>query len=609
MHEPLVLVDDARTEPAHLLRFARPRSMIVAEQANEIEAALRAVEQALSRGNHVAGYLCYELGYFLESRLASAAPRSRNVPLVWFGVFNDPEALQGDEVQALFHRNVAGRAYAGPLQNEWSETEYSARFHRVHALIGAGDIYQANLSFRSRLSFVGDPLALYASLRASAAAAHCAYIDDGARQILSLSPELFFSVSADRQIAAKPMKGTAPRGETPVADAAARAHLRTSDKERAENLMIVDLLRNDLGRVAELGSVAVEELFAIETYPTVHQMVSTVTAKLRRDVQVRDLVRALFPCGSVTGAPKIRAMEIISELEASPRGIYCGAIGYFAPDSAGKFNVAIRTLTISGNHGELGIGGAIVQDSRAKSEYAECLLKARYFEAARKPVELLETLRWSPEEGFVRLGRHLARMAASAIVFGVPFDREAAFASLSRAVQTRAEPLRVRLALAEDGGFAWRATALPRSPSQWTFLISPVRVSSTDALLRHKTSWRELFEQEHARAAAFGCDEVLFLNERDEITEGSRTNVFARTGGSLVTPPLSCGLLNGCLRQDLIEAGECTEAILHPDDLNCADAIYVGNSLRGLIRAVRIPPASLSPCGPLGKGGNFRRSS
>jgi para-aminobenzoate synthetase / 4-amino-4-deoxychorismate lyase len=583
MPAPTILFDDARPGHERLLRFAAPHSLIRADAPDEIPAAFDEIESALAAGRHVAGYLSYELGYLLEPRLAPLLPTQRALPLLWFGVFDQPEE-QGDTA-AFLAANMRGRAHAGALSHEWSEQEYAARFARVHALIEAGDIYQANLSFRSRFAFAGDPLALYAALRQRAGAAHCAYLDDGERHILSLSPELFFRASADGHMVTKPMKGTAARHGDPAADAAARAHLVASDKERAENLMIVDLLRNDLGRVARLGSVAVEELFAVETYPTVHQMVSTISARLKPAAGPRDIVAALFPCGSVTGAPKIRAIEIIRELEASLRGVYCGAIGWFAPDGSAAFNVAIRTLTICGDRGELGIGGAVVYDSQAHSEYAECLLKARYFEAARAPLELIETLRWSPGEGFARLHRHLARMAESAAFFGIPFDRAAALGALEIAVRERTDVLRVRLTMAESGAFACTAVPLGPEIAKWRYAISSVRVRSGDVLLRHKTSRRELFESELARVAQSGIDEVVFLNERGEVTEGSRSNVFARLDGRLLTPALSCGLLNGCLRQELIACGDCAEAILTPADLARADKIYLGNSLRGLIPA------------------------
>jgi para-aminobenzoate synthetase/4-amino-4-deoxychorismate lyase len=577
----IVIVDNGQAD--RLTKFAGCARTISADRPDEIGAALAAIAAALASGRTVAGFASYELGYLLEPRLVPLLPKHREVPLLLFGVFDRAEVHTSGA--AFLQTQLRGRAYAGPLEHEWDETAYDMRFRRVHALIAAGDIYQANLSFRSRFAFAGDSLALYANLRRRSGVAHCAYIDDGERQILSLSPELFFAVSPERRIAAKPMKGTAARAQDAVSDAAARAHLRASDKERAENLMIVDLLRNDIGRIAKVGTVAVDELFAIETYPTVHQMVSTITAELKPNVAAPDILRALFPCGSITGAPKIRAMEIIRELESSARGVYCGAIGYFAPDGSAEFNVAIRTLTIANGRGELGIGGAVVHDSRAASEYAECLLKARYYETARQPLELIETLRWSPEGGFARLPRHLARISASAGVFGILFDEAAARSALADAVANTTATQRVRLTLTENGEFAAAAQPLGPDAEIWRYIISPIRVVSTDLLQGHKTSWRELYEAEYARAAALGCDEVLFLNERGELAEGSRSNLFLQIDGRLVTPAASCGLLPGCLRQELLEGKDCSEDILLESDLRTATAVYLGNSLRGLIPA------------------------
>ncbi len=576
MARPTLILDDAAT--GRLYAYGRVLAVIRADTPQEISPALAAMEAARAAGHFVAGYFSYELGYALEPRLQRLLPRTRQVPLLWFGVFDAPERVE----EGALADWCSGRVYGGPLEHEWDERAYGERFDRVHELIAAGDFYQANLTFRSRFAFAGDALALYRSLRAQSAARYGAYVDDGARQILSLSPELFFDLAADGTITARPMKGTAPRGA--VSDVFERMALAESAKNRAENLMIVDLLRNDLGRIAEIGSVEVRDLFAVETYPTLHQMVSTVSARLKPGTDIAGLVRALFPCGSVTGAPKIHAMEIIAELEGSPRGVYCGAIGHFAPDGSARFNVAIRTLTIAGGRGELGIGGAVVQDSEAASEYAECLLKARYYEAARRPLELIETLRWSPKEGFVRLDRHLARMWRSAEVFEMKFDtvraRKALDASLPPPCE---EALRIRLTLNESGEFACTAVPLGEAKETWSYVISPHRVSSTDHLARHKTNWREMYDSEHARLAAV-CDEVLFLNERGEVVEGSRTNVFVARDGRLLTPPLSSGALDGILRRTLIEEGRCIEAVLSPDDLANAN-VYLGNSLRGLMRA------------------------
>lgn len=544
--------------------FCHPSATIAADRPAEVPEALAGVQAALDGGHHVAGWLAYDLGYALEPRLAALASRG---PLLRLGVFGAPQpALPPPK----------GRAYAGPLRPEWDEAAYTSRFAQVKALIAAGDIYQANLSFRARFAFAGAPLALYEQLRRESGAGHCGFVDDGRCAVASLSPELFFDLTADGALTVRPMKGTYPRGGD---DEGERAGLAASEKNRAENLMIVDLIRNDLSRIAEGGSVAVQDLFKVESYPTLHAMVSTVTARKRREAGVVDILRALFPCGSVTGAPKIRAMEILHDLESSPRGAYCGAVGCFAPDGSARFNVAIRTLTLHDDHGELGLGGGVVQDSQGPDEYAECLVKARFFERARRPLELIETLRH--DQGFRRLESHLARMAASAKAFGLAFDATAACAALNQAVAGQEQPLRMRLTLDEDGVHRATAYSLPPDPPHWTFRVAPQSVQSSDVLLRHKISWRELYDQAHP-----DCDELVFLNERGEVTEGGRSNIFVRRGDILLTPPLEAGLLPGVLRAELIAQGRARETLLTQGDLQ--GEVWFGNSLRGLIRGLKL---------------------
>ncbi len=583
---PRVLVEDARPDRPHMTLFENPIATIRADRPDEVAPALALIEARLAAGHHVAGYFSYELGYVLEPRLGRLLWPGRRVPLLWFGVFDSCRRAEGGGAEKFLAG--PGRAYAGPLQPEWDMAAYRARFDRIRDLIGAGDLYQANLSFRAKFAFAGDAMALYLGLRRQAGAAHCAFVDDGCRQILSLSPEQFFALAPDGRLVARPMKGTAPRHADPAEDAAARAALAASAKDRAENLMIVDLLRNDLGRIASIGSVRADALFGMESYPTVHQMVSTISANLAPGTSIEQIVRALFPCGSVTGAPKIRAMEVIRETEAGPRGVYCGAIGAFAPDGSVRFNVAIRTLTITGDVGELGIGSAIVYDSRACAEYDECLLKARYYDVARRPVALIETLRYSPREGFVRLDRHLTRMAGSAVALGIPFDRAAAIAALETAAFSVGGDLRLRLTLSETGAAVCEAHEFDATPpASWRYAISARHMASRDVLLRHKTNWRETYEQEYSRAVReLGADEIVFCNEKGELTEGSRTTLFARIEGALVTPPIEAGLLDGCLRRALIAEGRCAEMPLRPENLVRAEAVYLGNSLRGLIRAV-----------------------
>lgn len=551
----LVILDDG---PRRV--FQRPSRMIVADRPEQVPTALAAIRGALDCGCFVAGWLSYELGYALEPKLA----RSTTVPLLRLGVFEAPEAEAPP---------MRGRGYAGPLTLEWDHAAYARRFEAVKGYIAAGDIYQANLSFRARFPFFGEPRALYEQLRGASSAGHAGFVDDGARQVLSLSPELFFDLAADGTITVRPMKGTLARQGD---DADERARLAASEKDRAENLMIVDLIRNDLSRIG--SGVTVSDLFEVETYPTLHTMVSTVTAKTRGDARVADILRALFPCGSVTGAPKIRAMEILHDLETSPRGAYCGAVGCFAPDGSARFNVAIRTLTIKGGQGELGIGGGVVQDSQAAGEYDECLLKARFFTDVRKPLELIETLRWGGD--FVRADAHLARMAGSAKALGLSFAADAARKALDHAVAGRSGPARVRLTLNEHGEHKAMAHDLPANPEHWIYSLFPECTDSADMLLRHKTSWRELYDRAHP-----GVNELIFCNERGELTEGARSNIFIKRDGMLLTPPLDAGVLPGILRAELIALGKAREARLMPTDLD--GEVWFGNSLRGLIRAVR----------------------
>jgi para-aminobenzoate synthetase/4-amino-4-deoxychorismate lyase len=578
-HAPFVLLDNARPGQETLRLFAEPHAVVMARTAAEVPQALARINQAVAAGRYAAGYASYELGYALEPRLLPLLPAPRTVPLLWFGIFDAPQVLDA----GWFETQITGRAYAGPLRFAETRESHAGLFDRAQSYIAAGDVYQVNLTFPARFAFLGDALALYAQLRRHAAAPHGGYIDDGERQLLSLSPELFFA-SDGKRLTARPMKGTAQRGATPAEDEARAAALRRSEKDRAENLMIVDLIRNDLGRIAATGRVRVDSLFAIETYPTLHQMVSTVSAELAPGSTPEAMLRALFPCGSITGTPKIRAEEIIHELEQRPRGAYCGAIGYFGPDAVADFNVAIRTLTIAGDSGTLGIGSGVVADSEAGAEYDECLLKARFYTEARTPIALIETLRWEPQAGFIRGALHLARLARGAAALGIPFSADAARDAMNAAVDGRAQPTRLRVVLGEDGGLTTACQPFV-STERWTYAVSPRRMQSGDLLARHKTGWRVLFEEEFRRLnAATGCDQVLFLNERDELVEGNGTNIFLRRGEGLLTPPLAAGALAGCLRQALLESGEAREEVLRLADL-AGGVIYLGNSLRGLVPA------------------------
>ena len=595
---PFVLLDDSLTPGGRCLLFEAPVEVVRCEEPAEAEAALARVATAGARGLYAAGFLSYELGYLMEDRLAALLPRERRCPLLWFGLFDTPREMDREAAGAWVRTRSEGGYRLENLTLSMDRDGYLPAARRVKDYIAAGDVYQINLTFKCEFNFSGDLFALYDELRRRQRVRHGALIAAPDFSVLSLSPELFLHVRGGRA-EVRPMKGTAPRGADPEADAALGAWLAEDEKSRAENLMIVDLLRNDLGRVAEIGSVKVSDLFTVESYPTLHQMTSGITARLRPGVGLPELARGLFPCGSVTGAPKVRAMEIIRELEPAPRGVYTGAVGFLGPDGEVAFNVAIRTLVLDADgRGEMGVGSGIVQDSDPEAEFEECLLKARFLTEDRAAFRLIETLRWRPEEGYYLLGRHLARLSASAAYFGFPCDPDEA----ERRLRTRAEefdaagPMRVRLLL--DGEGAIEIAAVPLEASEASeerpalgFVLAEWRVDSRDPFFYHKTTRREVYEGELARLREeTGCDEVVFLNERGELTEGSFTNLFVERDGRLLTPPVSCGLLDGTLRRELIEdpGTQVEERVLHPEDLAAAERIYLGNSVRGLVPARRI---------------------
>jgi para-aminobenzoate synthetase / 4-amino-4-deoxychorismate lyase len=561
---PFVLLDDARPGGRATL-FTGLGAVVETRDPAEVPACLERL-----RGATAAGFLSYEAGHGLEPKLAPLARTAASdaPPLLWFGRFGeeeevDPEALLPDP---------AG-AWAGAPRPLISRAEYESALAAVKTHIEAGDIYQANLTFPAEVPTLGHPLALYAALRARARAGHGAIVFTGAHWILSFSPELFFTL-ADGAVTTRPMKGTAPRDADPEA-------FRADPKQRAENLMIVDLLRNDLARIAKPGSVAVPELFAVETYPTILQLTSTVTAALAPGLGPVDILKTIYPCGSITGAPKIRAMEIIAALEAGRRGVYTGAIGRVAQGGEAAFNVAIRTLVLKAGESvaRIGLGSGIVMDSSAGDEWRECLAKGA-FVATTRPFDLIETMRFDPHDGIAELDRHLARLKASADALDFPFDRHEARNEL-QAATFRAGPSLVRLLLSRSGALAIEMRPpLPALDGEVEVALAPLPVSSGDFRLRHKTSDRGFYDSARRAAGAF---EILFRDEAGFLTEGSFTTLFVEKGGRLVTPPLSRGLLPGILRARLIEERRAEEGDLVEADL--AGGFFVGNAMRGLVRA------------------------
>jgi len=575
---PFVLLDDARSGGSAKV-FAAPVRTICARSEAEVPDALEAVRRGLREGLHAAGWLSYEAGRMLEPRLQRHPQRAaaHAAPVLWFGLFESVEHVSTDQVVKRLPSGAG--AWISVARPRITEAQYARAFQRAHDYIVAGDIYQVNLSYRADVTVLGDPRAVYARLRAAGAGGWSALIHDGRDWLVSTSPELFFKLSADGRIEARPMKGTAPRRDDPEEDKRAAIALQRDPKERAENVMIVDLLRNDISKLASRGSVHVPELFAVETYPTLHTLTSTVRAQIRPEHDSIDAIKALFPCGSITGAPKVRAMEVIRELEPDERGPYTGAIGWFAPDGAAEFSVAIRTLVLSQGRAELGVGSAVVYDSSVAKEWEECRTKSAFLTRGAPEFELIETMRFEPGAGVRLLERHLARLRRSARVFGFDFDEAHVRAALAAALAGAGETV-ARLTLARDGRAAVSLRPMPQALAQARVTLAPLPVAASDFRLRHKTTLRDFYDAARAEA---GGDEVVFFDAEGFITEGAISNVFVERGGVLETPPAARGLLPGVLRAEFLAAGRAREADVRVEDLQ--DGFLIGNAVRGLTPA------------------------
>ena len=554
-------------------------------------ALLDAMQAALQRGLYAVPVLTYELG----AQLMAIPARTPSAPLAQVLLFDECALLDATAVDAwLAARTGANPAGIAAVRASVDASEFTEAIDAIRALIAAGDTYQVNYTYRLRFDAFGSIFALYARLRARQAVPYGALIalPDGTA-VLSFSPELFVRKDG-ATLTARPMKGTAPASDDADDNARRAAALARDPKNRAENLMIVDLLRNDLGRIAKTGSVTVPKLFDVQRFGAVLQMTTTVQATVRPDVTLPELFGALYPCGSITGAPKRRTMEIIGALESAPRGIYTGAIGWFDPTGDFCLAVPIRTLALRPlrdgvRAGELGVGAGIVHDSVAADEFEECKLKARFLTGLPQTFELFETLRADSADGYRHLDVHLARLSASAAYFGLPCDLAQGRALLE---QTRlglaaGQRHRVRLALAAHG--AWTIQSAPIAP-----LREPVRVilarattRSDDLFLQHKTSVRGIYDAAWRDAEAQGAFDALFFNERGELTEGGRSNVFVRLDGHWYTPPLSCGVLPGVMRAVLLAAPawNAREKVITLEMLDNVEDIVVCNALRGPLRA------------------------
>ncbi|WP_168720114.1 aminodeoxychorismate synthase component I [Thermosulfurimonas marina] len=559
--------------PEEVLLFEDPVEVLSFEGGDPQE-FFASCEEYLRQGFYLAGFLTYELGYFLEERLRPLSGRVPAWPLALLGVFKEPHRLSG--LRPPERRPFVLRELALSLTFE----EYREALEKIKAYIASGDTYQVNFTLKYSFAFEGSAEGLFWELLRKQRVRYAALVEGEGWVVLSLSPELFLRRQGPL-LRTSPMKGTAARRPLPEEDREVARWLFGDPKNRAENVMIVDLLRHDLGRICQAGSVWVPELFKVEPYRTVHQMISTVEGELPPGISLYEILGSLFPCGSVTGAPKIRTMEIIAELEPHPRGIYTGAVGFMEPSGDFLFNVAIRTVEIRKGRGEFGIGSGVVWDSDPEAEWRECLLKARFLTESPPEFDLVETLRFSPGEGLRRLERHLARLSRSAAHLVRPFPESRVRQALAEATRGLSRPSRVRLLLSE-----WAEVRVETAPLE--DFPRPVRVGLArrprvpdPVYLFHKTTYRPWYEEARRRVQALGLSEIVFYDEAGRLLEGTITNIFLERQGRLYTPPLSLGLLPGILREELLARGEAEEAVLTLTDL-LSGRLYLGNSARGL---------------------------
>lgn len=551
----------------HWLHFADPQQIIVAETLNEVIPALQKVEQRIEQdGLHAAGFLSYESApAFDSSHLAKPAA---GFPYLWFGLYPAPRTV-----------NLPDLRRTNP-QLDWQPTTdrntYNAAIDKIKEYISDGRTYQVNYTMRVRSEFSISPWEFFLHL-ARAQNNHAAYIDIGRYVICSASPELFFELKGDT-ITCRPMKGTVQRGRTTSEDQAQAQWLENSEKNRAENVMIVDMIRNDLGRIARIGSVQVPELFHTERYPTLWQMTSTVTAQT--SASLTRIFSALFPCASITGAPKVSTMRIIDELETTPRNIYTGSIGYISPNRLALFNVAIRTTLIDRetDTAEYGVGGGIVWDSTSSDEYSEALLKAQVLAPSEPEFALFETMLWTPEEGFFLRHEHVRRLLGSAHYFDFPVSKELVERYLQEISSGFHSPQRVRVILDRQGKLHSESTSYQPAEKIVNARLAAEPVNSRDRFLFHKTTRREVYERAHS--PFLDCDDVLLYNEDAELTEFTIGNLVVELDGKLVTPPIECGLLAGTFRAYLLETGQVKEQKVKVSELRRCTRIYRVNSIR-----------------------------
>lgn len=550
----------------------RPTHVCATRDARGVVDVLRQVEAGVAEGMHAAGFLAYEAAPAFDSAFAVREPQG-GLPLAWFGLYRDVERM------AVVPQPMC-EAYGLEWQPSVSEPEYGRAFQCIKNHIAAGDTYQVNYSFRLNAPFRGDAWDLFLRMVRGQGNGFSAFVGTDDWAVCSASPELFFTIE-NGVLVSRPMKGTAARGPTLESDAEQARWLRRSEKNRAENVMIVDMVRNDMGRIAETGTVETTRLFDIEKYPTLWQMTSTV--RCRTAARLTDVFQALFPAASITGAPKVRTMLIVSELETTPRGVYTGAVGFVTPQGRAQFNVAIRTVAVdrAAQRAEYGVGGGIVWDSERGSEMEECRTKTRILFKSTARFSLLETILWTPPSGYALLDEHLGRLENSSAYFSRPIDIAVVRERLD-ALARRLEPRehRVRLLVSPEGRLDVEAHALTPLPNPYRVRLASHPIDASETFLYHKTTRRRVYDE--AKRETPDCDDVLLWNEKGDVTESSIANVVVSLDGRLMTPPVASGLLAGTYRSRLIAEGRVVEERVAANDLARCSGVWLMNSVRGM---------------------------
>nr|NNM90805.1 aminodeoxychorismate synthase component I [Bacilli bacterium] len=553
--------------------FENPIKIVTTTSLQEVRKALDEVQQAVNRGYYAAGYVSYEAAPAFDP--AYLVAQHLQMPLLWFGIYEKPTVKEEVCAQASFK--------IGKWQADTDRKRYNKTIQSIKRAIASGETYQVNYTMRLYTDFYGDDLAYYEHLRLAQRAKYSAYMDLGRFRILSLSPELFFQ-GKQNQISTRPMKGTIARAKQYEDDQKMAMILSTSEKDQAENVMIVDLIRNDLAKIPGVQTVHVPQIFSIERFPTVYQMTSTIEANYAMKPTLLQVFDALFPCGSITGAPKVSTMKIIAQVEQSSRDVYCGAIGYVEPEGETTFNVAIRTIWLDSMSGKAcyGVGGGITWDSTEEGEYEEAMMKTRFLHKESVEFSLLETLKWEDGQFFL-LERHLHRMQQSAMYFDFRFDRSKIMQSLEEHAnlyvgQTR----RVRLLLASSGSCQVESTPLLQtSRTEQVVALAKTPIDQEDIFLYHKTTHREVYAY-HKKENPEVYD-ILLWNEQGQITEFTTGNIVVEISGQKWTPSRPCGLLNGTYREQLVEQGILEEKIITIEEVLGATKVWLMNSVRGFV--------------------------